>query len=46
MIIDFWPKAAEHHVTIFWITAGVFVLSMIPVTWIIGRSILEGLGWL
>ena len=46
MIIDFWPKAAEHHVTIFWTTAAVFVLSMIPVVWIIGRSILEEIGWL
>ena len=41
MIIDFWPRAAEYHVRMFYATAAVFVLAMIPVTWIVGRSIPE-----
>jgi succinate dehydrogenase / fumarate reductase cytochrome b subunit len=43
MIVDFWPKAAEYHVTLFYVTMGLFVASMIPITWIIGRAILRGL---
>jgi hypothetical protein len=30
-------------VTLFYVTMGVFVASMIPVTWIIGRAIIRGL---
>jgi succinate dehydrogenase / fumarate reductase cytochrome b subunit len=43
MIIDFWPKAAEHHVAIFWTTMAVFAAAMAPVTYIIGKSIIEAL---
>ncbi|MBI4260299.1 MAG: succinate dehydrogenase, cytochrome b556 subunit [Actinobacteria bacterium] len=43
MIIDFWPKASEYHVPIFYATAALFVAAMVPVTWIIGRNILEAL---
>lgn len=43
MIVDFWPKAAEYHVPLFYATMGLFVASMIPITFIIGRSILRAL---
>ena len=38
MIVDFWPRAAEYHVRMFYATAAVFVLAMIRCTWIVGRS--------
>jgi succinate dehydrogenase / fumarate reductase cytochrome b subunit len=41
MIVDFWPKATVHHVKLFWGTMALFVASMIPITWIIGRNIIR-----
>lgn len=43
MIVDFWPKATEYHVPLFYATAGLFVAAMIPITIIIGRNIIEAL---
>ena len=43
MLVDFWPKAAEYHVPIFWATMVVFVAVMGPITWKIGSAIVEAL---
>ena len=43
MIIDFWPKATQYHQQLFWSTMAVFGASMAPITWIMGRRILEDL---
>jgi succinate dehydrogenase / fumarate reductase cytochrome b subunit len=43
MIVDFWPKAAEYHAPLFYATVALFLLAMAPVTFIIGRSVLESL---
>jgi succinate dehydrogenase / fumarate reductase, cytochrome b subunit len=43
MIIDFWPRATLHHARLFWGTMLLFAASMAPITWIMGRRILEDL---
>ncbi len=43
MILDFWPKAALHQARILWTTLIVFVGAMIPITYLMGRRILEEL---
>ena len=43
MIIDFWPKASLYHVRLFWGTMLLFAGSMAPITWIMGRRIIEDL---
>jgi succinate dehydrogenase / fumarate reductase cytochrome b subunit len=39
MIMDFWPKAADLNRQLIYGTAGLYVLSMIPVTYIIVKPI-------
>jgi succinate dehydrogenase / fumarate reductase cytochrome b subunit len=34
MIVDFWPRAALHQKRLFYITMTIFVLAMIPISWI------------
>lgn len=46
MIFDFWPSTVRYLRPISAVTLGLFVLAMIPITWIMGGSILEKLGWL
>jgi succinate dehydrogenase / fumarate reductase cytochrome b subunit len=41
MLIDFFPTLARHITALGRATVGAFVLSMLPVTWIMGRGILE-----
>jgi succinate dehydrogenase / fumarate reductase, cytochrome b subunit len=43
MIIDFWPGATEHQARLFWATMLLFLGSMAPITWIMGRRIIEEL---
>jgi succinate dehydrogenase / fumarate reductase cytochrome b subunit len=43
MLVDFWPRAALFHRQLFYATLGLFVASMIPITWIIGRGIIRAL---
>jgi succinate dehydrogenase / fumarate reductase cytochrome b subunit len=43
MIIDFWPSATEHQARLFWATMLLFAGSMAPITWIMGRRIIEDL---
>jgi succinate dehydrogenase / fumarate reductase cytochrome b subunit len=35
VLFDFWPGASDHQRRIFWIALGVFVLIMLPVTWVV-----------
>jgi succinate dehydrogenase / fumarate reductase cytochrome b subunit len=44
MVFDFWPASSKHMKPIALASTALFVLSMIPVTWIMGRSILEDAG--
>lgn len=46
MVFDFWPSTVRHMRSISAVTTGVFVLAMLPITWIMGRAILRLLGWL
>jgi succinate dehydrogenase / fumarate reductase, cytochrome b subunit len=43
MIIDFWPKATLYHARLFLGIMILFVGAMAPITWIMGRRILEDL---
>jgi succinate dehydrogenase / fumarate reductase cytochrome b subunit len=43
MIIDFWPSTTDQHVRLFWGTMLLFLGSMAPITWIMGRRIIEDL---
>ena len=44
MVFDFWPASSRHMKPIALTSTAIFVLSMIPITWIMGRSILEDAG--
>jgi succinate dehydrogenase / fumarate reductase cytochrome b subunit len=35
VLFDFWPKSSELQRRIFWIALGVFVVVMLPVTWVV-----------
>jgi succinate dehydrogenase / fumarate reductase cytochrome b subunit len=41
MIVDFWPRATEFHVQLFYGTMALFLGAMAPITYIIGRNIIE-----
>ncbi|MGH2739944.1 MAG: succinate dehydrogenase, cytochrome b556 subunit [Actinomycetota bacterium] len=43
MIIDFWPKAALYDKTLTFWTLTLLVASMAPITWFMGRRIIEGI---
>jgi succinate dehydrogenase / fumarate reductase, cytochrome b subunit len=43
MIIDFWPAASVHQARLLWGTMALFVAAMAPITWIMGRRIIEDL---
>lgn len=42
MAIDFWPKAAGYSRQLFYATTALFLAGMIPVTYVIGKDVLEG----
>ena len=44
MLFDFWPASARHMKPIALASTLLFVVAMIPITIIIGQSILEGAG--
>ena len=44
MVFDFWPASSRHMKPIALASTALFVLSMIPITWIMGQSILEDAG--
>ena len=39
ILIDFWPGAVRHHGRIFYIMTAIFVLTMIPVSYLMLRPI-------
>jgi len=41
MVIDFWPSATRYNRQLLYGTVGLFVASMIPISWIMGKDILE-----
>jgi succinate dehydrogenase / fumarate reductase cytochrome b subunit len=41
MVIDFWPKANDHNRELIYTTVGLFLLSMIPIGFIIVTPIVE-----
>lgn len=46
MVFDFWPSSARRMKPISLVSTFLFVGSMIPITWIMGREILNlALGW-
>lgn len=46
MLFDFWPSSARRFRAISLLSTGVFLAAMIPVTWIMGREILNlAFGW-
>ncbi len=46
MLFDFWPSTTKYTRQLSFATFGLFVLAMIPITWIMGREILRLVGWL
>jgi succinate dehydrogenase / fumarate reductase cytochrome b subunit len=46
MIIDLWPRASDWNRQLIYGTTAIFLLAMIPVTFIIGRHILHELHWI
>jgi succinate dehydrogenase / fumarate reductase cytochrome b subunit len=46
IVIDFWPSTTRHYKAMSLASTGIFVLSMIPITYIMGKAILDlALGW-
>lgn len=43
MIIDFWPQTTVRHRWLTWGTLTLFAASMAPITYLMGRRILEGI---
>jgi succinate dehydrogenase / fumarate reductase cytochrome b subunit len=43
MVIDFWPKASVHNTKMVLGVLALFGASMLPITWIMGRRILEAI---
>ena len=43
MILDFWPKASVRQSELLWITMVLFVGAMAPITYLMGRRIIEAL---
>ena len=42
MVIDFFPKASERNRELILLTLAIFVLGMIPITYLIGKPVVEG----
>lgn len=44
MVFDFWPGTARYMKPVSLVSTGLFVLAMVPITWIMGESILRSAG--
>jgi len=44
MVFDFWPLSTRHMRALSLGSTALFLLSMLPITWIMGRSILDSAG--
>jgi hypothetical protein len=46
MVFDFWPGSTRYMKQLSIASTGLFLLAMVPITWIMGRDILNlSLGW-
>lgn len=46
MVFDFWPASTRYMKQLSIASTGLFLLAMVPITWIMGRDILNlSLGW-
>jgi succinate dehydrogenase / fumarate reductase cytochrome b subunit len=46
IVIDFWPSTTRHYKALSIASTGIFVASMIPITYIMGKAILDlAFGW-
>lgn len=46
IVIDFWPSTTRHYKAMSLVSTGIFVLAMIPITFLMGRDILDlAFGW-
>jgi hypothetical protein len=43
MIMDFWPKSVLHHTKLVAATLFLFLASMAPITFLMGRRVIERL---
>src|SRR5262245_60667611 len=44
MVFDFWPSSSKHMKPIALASTALFLICMVPITWIMGQSILEDAG--
>ena len=44
MLFDFWPSTTRHMKGLSLASTGLFLLAMLPITWLIGGNILESAG--
>lgn len=44
MLFDFWPSTTRYMKPLSLASTGLFLVAMIPVTWLMGRNILESAG--
>lgn len=42
VVIDFWPNSTKHHKRLFWTEVVLFVLIMLPVTYMMAMPIIKG----
>jgi succinate dehydrogenase / fumarate reductase cytochrome b subunit len=46
IVIDFWPSTTRYYKALSLISTGTFVIAMVPITYIMGREILDlAFGW-
>jgi succinate dehydrogenase / fumarate reductase, cytochrome b subunit len=46
IVIDFWPSTTHYYKAMSLVSTGIFVLAMIPITFLMGRDILDlAFGW-
>ena len=44
MVFDFWPSTTRYMKPLSLLSTGLFLLAMVPITWLMGQSILESAG--
>jgi succinate dehydrogenase / fumarate reductase cytochrome b subunit len=44
MLFDFWPSTTRHMKALSLASTGLFLLAMLPITWLIGTNVLESAG--
>jgi succinate dehydrogenase / fumarate reductase cytochrome b subunit len=46
MLFDFWPTTTRYMKQLSLLSTGLFLVAMVPITWIMGKATLELLGWI